>query len=324
MLRKISLPTAPLLVSRLCLGTNMFGTALDQAHANAVLDRFIALGGNFIDTARMYGDWVPGAPTGASERVIGAWLKGQPRDSLVIATKGAGMDLRAGDWQPRVTPECIERDLGESLQHLDVAHIDLYWLHADDPTKPVKPIIDALVAQQRAGRIRFFGASNWSPARIAEAQAYATSVGHAGFVAVEPFWGLAVPNPEAARAQGYWPYYEEGYRSHHAGALPMIPYSGQCRGFFTKLAQGGEAALPEALKAIYVNEGNSRRLKTVQALAARHRASINQIVLAYLLCQPELTVPIIGVSRPEQLDDAVQAASVTLSADELARLRAGV
>jgi aryl-alcohol dehydrogenase-like predicted oxidoreductase len=126
----------------------MFGTALDQQRTNAVLDRFAALGGNFIDTARMYGDWVPNIPLGASERAIGAWLKGRKRESIVIATKGAGFDMRARDWKPRVTPECVERDLRESLEHLGTGYLDLYWLHADDPTQPVKPLIDALAAHQ--------------------------------------------------------------------------------------------------------------------------------------------------------------------------------
>jgi aryl-alcohol dehydrogenase-like predicted oxidoreductase len=323
MLEKTKIPGTRLLVSKLCLGTNMFGTALDQAATNAVLNAFVERGGNFIDTARMYGDWVPDAPTGASERAIGAWLKTRKRDSTVIATKGGGIDLKAGDWKPRVTPALIEKDLGESLSHLGISDVDLYWLHGDDPAQPVKPILDVLIANQKAGYINAFGASNWSPARIAEAQSYAQSVKHPGFVAIQPFWGLAVPNPEAAQMQGYWPYYEDGYRALHEAGMPVIPYSGQCRGYFTKLSQGGEAALPDALKAIYTNDGNERRLKVVLDLAAKHQVSVNQIVLAYLLCQPNFTVPIVGAARPEQLDDTVAATTVALTSEELALLRSG-
>lgn len=323
MLQKVTIPNTTLAVSCICLGTNMLGTALDQARTNEELDRFVALGGNFLDTARMYGDWVPGVPVGASERAIGAWLKGRARGSIVLATKGAGLDLRAGDWKPRVTPACIDQDLRESLGHLGTDYVDLWWLHADDPSQPVQPIVDALVAHQQAGRIRWFGASNWSPARIREAQAYAKSIGHAGFVAIQPFWGLAVPNAQAAQGQGYWPYYEDGYRELHAAGMPVIPYSGQCRGFFTKLAKGGEAGLPPALQAIYANEGNFRRAKVVEAIAAKHRASINQVVLAYLLSQQHLTIPIIGASSVAQLEDSVGAADLALSAAELAQLRSG-
>lgn len=319
----VSLPHTSLSVSRLCLGTNMFGTALDAQRSHALLDRFTSLGGNFIDTARMYGDWIPDAPIGASERTIGGWLKGRKRESVAVATKGGGLDLRAGDWKPRMTLGHIGSDLTQSLEHLQTNYIDLYWLHADDPTQPVQPIIDGLIAHQKAGHIRAFGASNWSPSRIAEAQAYARSLGHPGFVAIQPFWGLAEPNGEAARRQGYWPYYEDGFRAIHDAGMPVIPYSGQSRGVFTKWAQGGEDSLPEALKAIYVNGGNRQRLKVVQALAAKHNVTINRIVLAYLLSQPNLTIPIIGASRPEQLDDSFKALDVKLSSAELSELRSG-
>lgn len=94
MLSKVKLAKTDLSVSRLCYGTNMLGTAIDQAGANAILDKFAELGGNFIETARSYGDWIPDAPKGASERAIGAWLKGRNRADFVIATKGGFFDLR--------------------------------------------------------------------------------------------------------------------------------------------------------------------------------------------------------------------------------------
>lgn len=320
MLSHVTLGSTSLTVSQLCYGTNMLGTAIDQAGANALLDRFVGLGGNFIDTARSYGDWIPDAPKGASERAIGAWLKGRRREDVVIATKGGFLDLRVGDWRNRVTPEDISSDLAESLEHLGVDTVDLYWLHSDNPQAPVEPLVDALIGHQKAGRIRYFGASNWSADRILAAQAYAKSIGHAGFAAVQPFWGLAEPNAEGAAAQGYGQYYEDGLRAAHEAGLPMAPYAGQSRGFFTKLAEG-EAGLRDDLKAMYLNDANRARLKTVQALAAKHGVSINEIVLAYLTSQPLQTIPIIGASRPEQLDESVKAASLKLTPDELAQLR---
>jgi aryl-alcohol dehydrogenase-like predicted oxidoreductase len=297
----------------------MLGWMIDQDASNALLDRFVELGGNFIDTARMYGDWVPGGPTGASERAIGAWLKTRRREGVVVATKGGAVDLRAGDGRNRVTPEDIAKDLGESLDHLGIDTIDLYWLHADNPQAPVGPIVDALLAEQAAGRIRYFGASNWAPARIAEANAYAKSKGKQGFVAAQPFWGLAVPNEAKANAQGYVLHYEGRFEELHAAGLPIIPYAGQSGGYFTKLHSGGEVR--EDLRERYDNPANAARLKAVQALAERRGVSINEIVLAYLLSQPGQTIPIIGASRPEQLEESVKAASLKLTAEELAQLR---
>ena len=321
MLPKIKLNNTDLVVSALCYGTNALGTAYDQAVSNALLDQFAGLGGNFIDTARSYGDWIPGIPPAASERAIGAWLKGQDRKNFVIATKGGMVDMRKGDWRPRVTPQDIAQDLGESLEHLGISSVDLYWLHSDNPQVPVGPVIDALVAAQKSGKIRYFGASNWTPARISEAQAYAATIGHPGFAAVQPFWGLAVPNPEAAAAAGYNFYYADGLQPLHASGLTMIPYSGQSRGFFSKLADG-EDSIRDDVKAMFLNDTNRARFAVVQKLASRHGVSINEIVLAYLISQPFQTIPIIGAFRADQLDETVKAAALKLAEDELKALEA--
>jgi aryl-alcohol dehydrogenase-like predicted oxidoreductase len=323
MLTKVQLQHTDLQVSRLCLGTNVYGTYVPQAQAHALLDAFAQAGGNFLDTARMYGDWTPEAPSGASERTVGAWLKGQRRADYVVATKGAGVDLRAGDYSPRVTPEAIAKDLQESLDHLQLDKIDLYWLHADDPSKPVEPIIDALAAHKTAGRIGWFGASNWRPERISEANAYARTIGSEGFVACQPFWGLATPNKEGAAAQGYGHYYEDaGFRELHAEGITMIPYAGQSRGVFTKMDEGGPEALPDALKGMYQNPENERRLPVLKEIAKAHGATLNQVVLAYLLSQPYPVIPIFGANRVEQIADSVQAADLKLAPEDVDWLRA--
>lgn len=321
MLKKIQLGQTDLKVSALCLGTNMFGTAYDQSKSNDLLNAFVSRGGNFIDTARSYGDWIPDAPKGASERAIGEWLKGQDRSKLVIATKGGFFDMRVGDWRPRITPQDIAADLNESLAHLGVDTIDLYWLHSDNPGVAVEGIVDALIEHQKAGRIRYFGASNWTPARIEQAQAYARSIGHQGFAAVQPFWGLATPNAEGAAAAGYGFYYEDGLQSVHSNDLPMVPYSGQSRGVFAKLANGGEEALRDDLKAMYLNDANRARLPVLKELAAQKGASVNDITLAYLTNQPVQTVPIVGASSVEQIEETIKAAAIALSAEDLTKLK---
>ena len=322
MMKTLQLPGTDLTVSPLCLGTNQFGTGLDDGAAAQILDTFIDLGGRFVDTARSYGDWMPDAPQGASERALGRLLQQRDRASLVVATKGCEFDYRAGDFAPRVNPDILRADLAASLDALQTDYIDLYWLHRDDASQPVEGLIDALIEQQQAGRIRAFGCSNWSVERIEAAQAYARSVGHSGFAACQPMWGLAEPDREAMQMYGAGGYYEDGYQRLHSSGLTMIPFSGQSRGFFTKLAEQGEASLPDDLRALYLNDANRRRLPVVERIAEERGVSINQVVLAYLLSQPALTIPIIGASRPEQLHDSVQACTVRLSADELSALRA--
>lgn len=323
MLDTVTLGRTDLAVSRLCYGTNMLGTAIGQDEADAILDRFVALGGNVLDTARSYGDWVPDAPAGASERAIGSWLRRRGlAGRIVVATKGGQVDYRAGDWRPRVTPEHVAQDLAESLEHLGLGTVDLYWLHIDDPSVAVEALIDALAGHRRAGRIRWYGASNWAPERVEAANAYAARIGEPGFVALQPFWGLALPDPAAAAAQGYQQHYEGRYEGLHAAGLPMVPYAAQSGGYFAKRAAGGEAAVPEGLRARYANPANAARLAAAQAIAAARGTSVNSVVLAYLLNQPHQTIPIFGARSPEQVEDSVAAAALRLTPDELTRLRA--
>ncbi len=318
-LAHVKLGQTDLSVSRLCYGTNMLGWMLDQGASNAILDTFAEAGGNFIDTARSYGDWSPEAPVGASERAVGAWLKTKKREDFVIATKGGFFDMRVGDYRNRVTSADIAADLGQSLDHLGVDQVDLYFLHMDNPESPVEPIIDALIDHREAGRIRHFAASNWAADRIKAANAYAASLGKAGFAASETFWGLAVPDAAVAAQQGYVHYYEGEYEDLHASGLPILAYAAQSGGYFTKRDSG--AAIREDIAARYNNPANDKRFAAAKAIATAKGVSINEVVLAYLLNQPNQTIAIFGGSSPDQVRETVKAADLVLSAEELASLR---
>ncbi|QDX81624.1 aldo/keto reductase [Denitratisoma sp. DHT3] len=322
MLKKLSLANTDLNVSQLCLGTNMFGTAQLLDKAGEILETFLAGGGNFIDTAHSYGDWIPGIPNAASERTLGELLKGKPRAGYVLATKGCEFDYRKGDYAPRVTPDHLAADLAGSLELLGVGFIDLYWLHRDDQSRPVKDIVDALIGHQQAGRIRHFGCSNWSVDRILEAQQYAASLGHGGFVACQPMWGLAEPNRAAMMTYAPGGYYEDGYQVLHQAGMTMVPYSGQSRGIFSKLATSTtkEAISPD-VAALYYHDANLRKVDALKAIAIRLGASVNDIVLAYLTSQPLATVPIIGCSSLAQLRESIAACAIRLDAEELRQLR---
>jgi len=318
MLSNVTLNGTDLSVSQLCYGTNMLGWMLDQGKSNAILDRFAELGGNFVDTARSYGDWIPDAPTGASERAIGSWLKTRNRADVVVATKGGFFDMRVGDYRNRCTPDDVAQDLSQSLDHLGIDTIDLYFLHMDNPEAPVQVIVDALIGHQDAGRIRHFAASNWAADRIKAANEYARSIGKPGFVASETFWGLAAPEVAAAAAQGYQHYYEGEYEDLHAAGLPIVAYAAQSGGYFTKLAKG---EVQEPLASRYGNPVNERRFAAAKSLADKHGVSINEVVLAYMLCQPNQTIPIFGGSSVEQVEESVKAVALELTTDELTQLR---
>ena len=307
----------------LCLGTSNFGATIPQADAFALMDAFVEQGGNFLDTAHVYANWIPTLPKSISEKTIGAWMKARGnRQQIIIGTKGAHPNL-ATMHIARLSPADIVHDLNESLQHLQTDYIDLYWLHRDDPTRPVDEIIDTLAAQVKAGKMRAFGCSNWSTARMKAAWDYTTAHGCQGFVANQPMWSLAQPNPAAFGMPGLAAMDTAMFAFHQQSGWAVIPYTSQARGFFSKVAAQGLAGLSERDQKAYWNAVNERRTTLVQQLADTYNATPSQIALAYLLGQPVPTIPVIGCRTVAQLEDSLRAAELTLPATAIALLTGG-
>jgi len=314
-----SIPDTTLAPSALCFGTTEFGSTIDRAAAFTLLDAYDAAGGNFIDTAKVYGDWVPGQVS-PSEKIIGEWLKARGnRSRIILATKGAHYHLDAPQVK-RLRPADIVSDLDASLGHLQTDVIDLYWLHRDDPARPVAEIIQTLEAQVKAGKLRYYGASNWRLDRLQAAEDYARSTGAQGFSAVSNLWslarvdiaGFADPTMVAMDA-GLWVY-------HRARGLAAIPYTAQAHGVFHKLAAGRADAIPELYRKMFVNQETEARLARIRSLSRETGLTITQIVLGYLLSQPFPTIPVFSARSRAQLQDTLTAADVRLSPDALAYL----
>lgn len=319
-MNKIFIANTNLTPSQLCLGTSNFGATIPPADAFALMDAFVERGGNFLDTAHVYANWIPTLPKSISEKTIGAWMKARNnRNQIIIGTKGAHPDL-ATMHISRLASADIVQDLHESLQHLQSDYIDLYWLHRDDPTRPVGEIIDTLDTQVKAGKIRAFGCSNWSTARIKAAWDYANTQGCHGFVANQPMWSLAQPNPAAFGMPGLAAMDSDMVAFHQQSGWAVIPYTSQARGFFSKVAAQGVAGLSERDRQAYWNATNERRAATVQQVAQAYQATPAQIALAYLLCQPVPTIPVIGCRTLAHLQDSLGAATISLPASVIASL----
>lgn len=169
-MKEIVIPKTELKVSALCLGGGPHG--VDPEESEKVLDYYLASGGNFIDTANIYGQWKPGGGVSVSERFLGKYIKSRKcRNRIVLDTKGAAPHFDTMHV-PRVSRKDILHDIDDSLKNLQVDYVDLYWLHHDDEKISVEEIIDTLVALVREGKIRYFGCSNWNTARIREALDY--------------------------------------------------------------------------------------------------------------------------------------------------------
>jgi 1-deoxyxylulose-5-phosphate synthase len=250
-------------VSRLVLGTMLLAESGEEP-----LDEYVRAGGNAIDTARVYGD-------GEAERVLGGWLARNPelRERLVIVSKGAHP---SGELK-RVTPKEIERDLRESVELLG-GPVDVYLLHRDDPSVAVGEIVECMEALREAGLLRAYGTSNWTTARIDEANAWAAANGLDGFCVSSQHLSLAMQNEEqwADTRSANDP---ETYAWHERTQTPLLAWSVQARGYF--FGRTGDEVLR-----VYDNAVNRERRRRAEELGARLGHTTAQVALAWALHQP--------------------------------------
>ena len=291
-------------VFRLCLGGNVFGWTLDKERSFAVLDAYVQAGGNFIDTADIYGR--RGAGTGSSEQIIGRWIATRGnREELVIATK-----LGMGQDPPGLSADAVERGAARSLERLGIDTIDLYYAHRDDADTPLEETLGAFQRLIDAGSIRYAAASNYSAVRLEEAIRLGERAGLARYVALQPHYNLMEREYESELA----PVCERH-------GLACIPYYGLARGFLTgKYREGGaEVQSPRAagVRQSYLNGRGLAVLGALDEVAATHGVSVAAVALAWLRSQPTVLAPIASASTPEQLRELLAGAELELSAAEL-------
>ena len=292
-------------VSRLGMGT-MVLTTQDLPFSFSLMDRFVEGGGTLIDTAHVYGG-------GDCEKALGEWLKARGcREKVVVLDKGAHPTDRV-----RVNPKDMKSDLNDNLERLKTDYVDLWLMHRDDPQVPVKELVDYLNSELKAGRIRAFGCSNWSIARIQEAQDYAKKTGQRGFSANSPNVSLAVPqDPMWA---GCVSLLDGDRRWHEKTQLPVIAWSSQAGGFFTGRYRPTVKDNPDMVR-VYYNDKNFERLHRAEELGNKKGFSANAIALAYVLCQPFPVISLIGPRALNEFDASFEALGLKLNREERAWL----
>lgn len=306
-------------VSCLCLGTGDFGVSVPEADAFALLDAFCANGGNFIDTARVYGDYANNI-AGISEQVIGRWRRRNPAVPLLVSTKGGHPHLNAART-PRLSAREIADDAEQSLRALGMEAIDLYWLHRDDPTRPAGELVEAVAALVRQGKVRQWGVSNWRPGRFAQAVAYATCHGLPAPVASQIMGSLAEADSADTGDDTMTAWDEEARAYYAAHEIPVMLYSVQARGFFAKLQASGVDGLPEPLRRIYGSEENLQCAQRLFWLAHKRGASVQALALAWAVHQPHSIIPVFSARNLAQLQDSLCAAELCLTPEEAQYLR---
>jgi len=322
-MRLLTIPNTNLTVSALSLGAGPLGTRTPRDQAYEMLDHYFDQGGNFLDTAHIYAAWVANG-WGESERTVGEWIRSRKaRAKAVIGTKGGHPHLNSM-LTSRLSSAEIDQDLTESLERLQIDEIDLYWMHRDDPRRPVGDILSTLETAVTRGKIRYYGCSNWSPTRMREARDVAAANGMTGFVASQPGWSLAVRNigPNDDPTSRFMD--DETYEFHLETGLAVAAYSSQANGFFAgpyrrDLLPPSPGVNPGVARSYY-SETNFARLDRTRELAARHNCQPNDIALAYLTSQPFPTCAILGCGTIEHLRESLTAADLLLTPEERDRL----
>ena len=296
--------------SKILLGTAYFGETISEEEAFAIMDAYYEMGGRHLDTARLYAN-------GEAEKVVGKWLVSRKPDDIFVSTKGGYYEPDLGE-KPRINEEDIRYDLEQSLSALGLKNIEFYWLHRDDENVPVSEIIDLMNSLVKEGKIKQFGASNWRSERIGEANKYAKEKGFLGFSASQIRFNPAYCIGERGGLVGMDAHEFAFYRQNN---MPVVAYSSQAKGFFSKMAEQGEDALSEKAKKRYLCEENLRRLEIVKQIAGKHHCSVASAVCGVLCSIPEVEVfPVIGGRNVLQITDSMGGADVTVSSEEIREL----
>ncbi|ACY19006.1 aldo/keto reductase [Haliangium ochraceum] len=284
-------------VSELCLGAMTFGRESDEPTSRVLLDRFVDAGGNFLDTADVYSH-------GASEEILGRWLRGRARHDLVVATK-VRFAMGAGPNDVGLSRNHIRTSVEASLRRLGTDYIDLYQIHCWDPGTPLEETLRTLDELVQAGLVRYVGASNLSGWQLQKAVDLSRHRGWEAFVSLQPQYNLLCRSPEwellpVCAAEGL-------------GVLPWSPLRG---GWLAGGFRRGMNAPPAGSRiekasamgwgerwSAHANEHTWSVLDTLHAIAHETGKSVAQIALKWVSGQPGVTAPIIGVRTPEHLED---------------------
>ncbi len=295
-------------LSRLVYGTaNGHILSDDAAEAADCLDAALQAGFTVFDTARSYGN---------AEENFGKWLaKGNRREELTLVDKGCNPGQ--GGSTDELTAGCIRQQITVSLQKLQTDYTDLYVLHRDDPSMPVEPIIEELNALKAEGKLRHFGVSNWSMARIEKANAYAQSHGLETIRVSSPAYSLAemVHDPwgRSITISGAGQAAERA--AYTATQLPVFAYSALGRGYLSgKFDPDGTLPIDRCISwapiAEYDCPENRRRLKQAKQLADREGLAVSTVCLAWLLAQPQNIYPIVSPGSDTHMQQTVEALSL--------------
>jgi len=300
-------------VAPVVFGGNVFGWSVDQQGANRLLDRFVDLGFNAIDTANSYPRWVPGSLDGESEIVIGNWLKTSGKRNRVLIFTKVGSEISSD--RKGLSRRHIMAEVAGSLKRLQIDTIDLYQSHRDDAATPMEETLETYAELIRDGKVRAIGASNFTAQRLKEALDTSRRLNLPRYESLQPKYNLY------DRADYEGPLEDLCLKEE----IGVIPFYALANGFLTGKYRGpadfGKSAARGSRMGGYLNERGKRILAALDAVSAKHKVNPAAIALAWLMSRP-LVIPIASATKPEQLADFAAAADVKLSRDDIEALNA--
>jgi aryl-alcohol dehydrogenase-like predicted oxidoreductase len=311
-------------VSVLSLGAMNFGTATDEATSFAILDRYAEAGGTFIDTADNYAYWVSGTQGGESEELLGRWRRSRGAgDQIVIATKlgarpvapGTGFLDNAEGLSARVIRESSQR----SRDRLGVARLDLLYAHIEDPGVPLAETVQAFGALVAEGAVGLLGVSNHWAWRVERARGLAAAAGVPGYEVLQYYYSYLRPRTDLPGPLS--PDGEQGVLGadllSYARAEPQLALVA-----YSPLLNGRYVRPDRPLDLMFDHPGTPARLAALREVARNVGATVNQVVLAWLIGGQIPMIPLVGASSVAQLDESLAAVDLELTAGQRARLDA--
>ena len=301
-------------VSELSLGAMTFGRETTEGDSFKILDRFVEMGGNFIDTADVYS-------AGTSEEILGRWLKGKRRADFVIATK-VRFSMGSGPNDFGLSRKHILDGIEKSLRRLGTDYIDIYQIHRWDWATPIEETLSALNLLVQSGKVRYLGASNVAGYQLQKAIDISRANGWEPFTCLQPLYNLLDRSIE-------WELLpvcrEEG-----VGVIPWSPLrGGWLSGKYRRdmSAPPAETRISDAEKnnwgerwSNYANEHTWRVIDELLAIGNETEKTSAQVALNWVLNQPGITSPVIGVRTIAQLEDNLGATGWSLSAEQMKKL----
>lgn len=315
-MRQLTLGKSGPQVSALCLGCLNFGTKTDKSLSYRLLDQYVEAGGNFLDTSNNYAFWNGAGVGGQSETLLGEWMKEKNnRNRIFLATKvGANPTIPGGGFPAKegLSKKAIHKAVDESLKRLQTDYIDLYYAHIDDMDVPLEETLEAFDQLIQSGKVRAIGCSNHYTWRLEEARSISQSHGFAPYQCIQQRYSYLRPRPGAdfdvqiSVSEEMLKYIE----THEEIAL--LAYSPLLRGAYSRQ----DRPIPVQ----YTGPDAEARIAVLQEISKETGATHNQIVLAWMLNNSPVTLPVIAASSTEQLQENLQALDVTLTQEQIKRL----